>query len=506
MSALTGRVLPEELALPLNMIRTLATLLVLTVATGSAAAQSVVAVDGGQVRGEARGTGVIFRGIPFAAPPLGGLRWKAPEPVVPWNGVRDATAPAPACLQNDYDWNRADFMTGREDCLTLDVRTPHLAGKHPVLVWIHGGSNRAGSPNDIVLSKIGEELVIVGVRYRLGIFGFLSHRALRAEAGASGNYGLMDQIAALRWVQDNIARFGGDAANVTIAGESAGAQDVGLLLAAPAARGLFHKAIMQSGTPGFGLPFRSAEDAERIGDQADDLLGAGGRLDRLRGMSVPALLAVDKQLHDDALESDDYLWLRTTIDGSVLPGHPGELLQRAPRRPVIIGSNRFELDLPGGRPRRDAFVAKAFGSNEAKARALYRLDRPEGEADPRLGSRDQLIATDVTFRCPAVRVAQLLAGEGNPVWQYEFDAAPNGGRTWHAAEIAYAFGDRTFAEGLSLRPYWAQFARTGDPNRPGLPTWPRLNLSDRKHVRFDDRGVTARGPLRPEACSLLDRL
>ena len=476
------------------------------VAAAAASAQPVAAVDGGTVAGSARGEGAIFRGIPFAAPPTDGRRWKAPAPVVPWRGARDATGPAASCLQNDYGWNRADFLIGREDCLTLDVRTPDLRGKRPVLVWIHGGSNRAGSPSDIVESAVGDRLVIVGVRYRLGIFGFLSHRALRAEAGASGNYGLMDQIAALRWVRRNIARFGGDPANVTIAGESAGAQDVGLLLAAPAARGLFHKAIMESGTPGFGLPFRSADEAERIGDQADDLLGAKGDLERLRSMSVPALLAVDRQLHDDALEADDYLWLRTTIDGAVLPRSPERLLAEAPPRPVIIGSNRLELDLPGGRVRRDAFVAKAFGPKAAAARVLYRLDQPEGEADPRMGSRDQIIATDVTFRCPAVRMAQLLASRGAPVWHYEFDAAPGGARTSHAAEIAYAFGDETFAGGLSLQPYWVQFASTGDPNSAGLAQWPRFTPADPTHVRFDASGVTVHGPLRPEACSLLERL
>lgn len=476
------------------------------IAAVAASAQPLAAVDGGTVRGSASGEGALFRGIPFAAPPVDGRRWKAPVRVVPWRGVRDATRPAASCLQNDHGWNRADFLIGREDCLTLDVRTPGLRGKRPVLVWIHGGSNRAGSPSDIVLSKAGDELVIVGVRYRLGIFGFLSHRGLRAEAGTSGNYGLMDQIAALRWVQRNIARFGGDPANVTIAGESAGSQDVGLLLAAPAARDLFHKAIMESGTPGFGLPFRTAGEAERIGDQADDLLGAKGEVERLRAMSVPALLAVDRQLHDDALEADDYLWLRTSIDGAVLPSAPDQLLANAPPRPVIVGSNRFELDLPGGRARRDAFVAKAFGRNEGAARALYRLDGPEPEPDSRLGTRDQVIATDVTFRCPAVRMAQLLAGRGAPVWHYEFDAAPGGAKTWHAAEIAYAFGDETFAGGLSLRPYWVRFAANGNPNGTGLAHWPRFTLVEQKHVRFDERGVTVHGPLRPEACALLDRL
>ncbi len=246
----------------------------------------------------------LFRGIPFAAPPLGPLRWKPPQPVVPWRGVRASLKQPASCLQNDHGWNRGDVLIGSEDCLTLDVRTPSMTGKLPVLVWIHGGSNRAGGPNDIVLSDVGKQVVIVGVRYRLGIFGFLSHRKLTAEQGASGNYGLMDQLAALRWVHRNIAKFGGDPANVTIAGESAGSQDVSLLLLEPAARPLFQRAIMESGTPGFGMPFRSLEDAEAIGAETDRLLGTGGNLAKLRHAPAKALLAADLKLHDPGAPDD----------------------------------------------------------------------------------------------------------------------------------------------------------------------------------------------------------
>jgi para-nitrobenzyl esterase len=221
-------------------------------------------VEGGSVRGTIAGDGstLLFRGIPFAAPPVENLRWKAPQPPVPWSGVRDASGPTPACIQNDQGWNHEDYLSGREDCLTLDVGTPSLTGKRPVLVWIHGGSNRAGSPGGMITSPIVREgIVLVGMRYRLGIFGFLSHPALTREGGgSSGNYALMDQIAALRWVRANIAKFGGDPDDVTIAGESAGSQDVSLLLAAPAARGLFKQAILESGTPG------SLQEAERIGE------------------------------------------------------------------------------------------------------------------------------------------------------------------------------------------------------------------------------------------------
>jgi para-nitrobenzyl esterase len=464
----------------------------------------VVPVDGGSIRGSEWNGGHLFRGIPFAAPPVGELRWKPPQPVIPWKGVRDATAQPASCIQNNQEWNYSDYLIGKEDCLTLDVRTPSMSGKLPVLVWIHGGSNRAGGPNDIVLSDVGKQVVIVGVRYRLGIFGFLSHPALTAEQGASGNYAVMDQIAALRWVHENIAKFGGDPANVTIAGESAGSQDVSLLLAAPATRGLFEKAIMESGTPGFGMPFRTLRQAEQIGMQADDLLKAGGSIEKMRGMSVPALLAVDLKLHDDAMESDNGLWLHTTVDGKVFPADPRTLLEQAPPRPVILGTNKLEFG--ADREHRDEMIRQVFGSNEAAARAYYHADQPSPPDDPRLGSLDEQIGTDVVFRCPTEHLAQLLSAKGAPVWRYEFDAAPNGGKTFHAAEISYAFGDDSFAPGLSLKPYWVDFVKSGDPNRPGLPQWPRFTPEAQQHVLFDAKGVTVEGPLHPQLCALEDRL
>ena len=480
-------------------------LLVALLLTPSQAMAQLVKVDGGLVAGRNWKDSLLFRGIPFAAPPLGALRWKPPQAVSGWTGTRQSVDQPASCMQSDYGWNHGDFLIGSEDCLTLDVRTPALTGRLPVLVWIHGGSNRAGGPNDIVLSDMGKSVVLVGIRYRLGIFGFLSHRKLTAKQGASGNYGLMDQIAALQWVQRNIGRFGGDPANVTIAGESAGSQDVSLLLAAPAAQPLFEKAIMESGTPGFGLPFRSLIDAEHIGDQADALLGTGGDIDKMRRVSPAALLRVDRHLHDNVLESDDYMWLRMTIDGFVLPRSPRKLLNQAPAKPIIIGTNRVELDLPGGRSHRNSFIAKAFEAKEKRARSFYRLDEPETAADPRLGTIDEQVATDVTFRCPAARLATIMASKGAPVWRYEFDAAPGGGRTSHAAEIRYAFGPATF-DGLSLAPYWLNFIRDGDPNGAGLPRWPRFTVASPHHLLFSDAGATRLGSLRFKICSMLDRI
>lgn len=461
-----------------------------------------VSVSGGIVEGRADGTTLQFRGIPFAAPPLAGNRWREPQPVVEWTGVRPATDPAPACLQNDYGWNRADHVYASEDCLTLDVGTQSLTGKRPVIVWIHGGSNRAGSAGGMTRSAIVDRgVVVVAVQYRLGILGFLPHRKLAAEAsGHSGNYGLMDQVAALRWVRDNIAEFGGDPDNVTIAGESAGSQDVSLMLATPLARGLFAKAALESGTPGFGIPWRPLNEGFRLGDQVDDLLNARD-LKALRSASASALLAADTKLHDARLTADDYMWLRTTIDGAVLPDTPDRLLVTAPRRPVIVGSNLFELDLPGGRAARDGFVDLSFGANADAARAFYRLDQPEPAPDPRMGTRLQQIATDATFRCPAGTLATQLANRGWPVWRYEFDGAPAGQMTRHAIDVSYIFGpDRV--GGIHLQDYWLNFAKAGDPNGQGLPNWPRQTRGKPASILFNAAGATERGDIRPDICKL----
>jgi len=469
-----------------------------------------VATSDGVVAGSVDSGATVFRGIPFAAPPLGDLRWKAPQPVKPWQGVRTDNPDAPACLQNDYGWNRGDYLRSAEDCLTLDVRTPEVAGKRPVMVWIHGGSNRAGSARGTAMSRITDKgVVLVAVQYRLGIFGFLPHRGAAAEAGGSaGNYGLMDQIAALKWVRANIAKFGGDPANVTIFGESAGSQDVSLLLGAPEARGLFAKAIMESGTPGFGMDFRPLKDALAIGDQADKLLDTGGSIAELRKRSVQALLAADLKLGDPTLFTSDFLWLRTTIDGAVLPRSPRALLAEAPNRPVIIGSNRAEFGAGPGEVDWPVVLKKTFGPNAAKARAFYRLRDPKRVDDPRLGPAELEYSTDWIFRCPAGRLADLLARKGAPVWRYEFDLAEKGGRTSHAAEIAYVLGTARFGAGsstLSLADYWTNFAKTGDPNG-NFPDWPRYTAKDAVHLAIDADGVHRAAKLREPICSMLEAL
>jgi len=462
-----------------------------------------VAVTGGTVEGRATTGALVFQGIPYAAPPLGPLRWTAPQPVRPWRGVRAATAMAAACPQNDAGWNRADAVRGSEDCLTLDVRTPALSGRRPVMVWIHGGSNRAGSAGGTVESRITDRgVVLVAVQYRLGLLGFLAPRGAAVDRTA-GNYGLQDQLAALRWVRANIARFGGDPDNVTLFGESAGSQDVSLMLAAPAARGLFARAILESGTPGFGQPFRSLADAMALGDQAERLAGVRD-VAGLRRAPLARLLAVDRQLHDPALHADDFLWLKTTVDGRVLPASPRILLQRAPARPVIVGSNRAEFGPSDGSVDIPEMLARTYGPNAMRAGALYRFGA--ADHDPRLGHPALEIMTDWVFRCPAGTLATLLARRGWPVWRYEFDLPrPGATLTDHAAEIGYVMDARAVAPGVSLQDYWVNLARGGDPNGAGLPRWPRFDAA-RRHLAIGPAGVSTGTDLRGAICALRDEL
>jgi len=465
-----------------------------------------VAVTGGTVEGSAApgGGATLFRGIPYAGAPVGDRRWRAPAAVAPWRGVRRDNPDAPACPQNDQGWNHDAFAHASEDCLTLDIRTPALNGKLPVMVWIHGGSNFSGSARGTVQSRITDKgVVLVAIQYRLGMLGFLAHRGAAKDAGGhAGNYGLMDQIAALRWVQANIARFGGDPANVTIFGESAGAQDVSLLLAAPDARGLFAKAIMESGTPGFGMPPRPLADALALGDQAQALLGAKS-IGEMRERPLAALLAADLKLADPSILTNDFRWLRTAIDGAVIPRAPRDLLAEAPQRPVIIGSNRAEFGPGPGEADWDKQLAAIFDANAARAREFYR------ESDPRMGHPELVFWTDWIFRCPAGRVADLLSGRGAPVWRYEWDVTEDGARTSHSAELGWVFGGKTFKSGdltVSLTDYWVNFAKTGDPNGGALPRWPAYTARGRGHVLFDARGVTPQTALREPVCSMLEEL
>ncbi|MEJ2258460.1 MAG: carboxylesterase family protein, partial [Woeseiaceae bacterium] len=357
------------------------------------AANPVIATDAGRVRGAVTDDGsVVFRGIPFAAPPVGERRWKPPQPVEPWDGVRDTLEEAPTCPQPDQGWNAFAMKSMSEDCLYLNVRTPDLSpdAPLPVMVWIHGGGNVAGGAADVIEGSLHKRgVVLVSSQYRLGALGFMAHPAFTAESseGASGNYALMDDQAALRWVQKNIARFGGDPGNVTIFGESAGGQHVGMHLLSPGSRGLFHRAIEQSGTSNFGTATLSLKDAEEIGR----LIVKSAGLDRdataaqIRALPVEKLLAA--QASTQASRGDE-LFIPAQYDGAFLTSDPLDLYARdeAVRVPLIIGANAKEIPfIPNADVARNV-VREIFGAHADAALAYYGLD--EGGTpvnDPRLG-------------------------------------------------------------------------------------------------------------------------
>lgn len=484
----------------------IALLLAATAAPALADEAPVVAVPGGSLQGAQVEGAIVFRGIPFAAPPTGERRWKAPAPVNPWSGTRDASQRAPSCLQNSEGWNYSNYLHASEDCLTLDVRTPALSGKRPVMVWIHGGSNRSGAADGPVQSRLSDRgVVAVAIQYRLGALGFLSHRALAAEqGGSSGNYGLMDQIAALQWVKDNIAKFGGDPDQVTIYGESAGSQDVSLLLAAPQARGLFRAAIMQSGTPGFGQSFRSLEEGFKLGDQLDELAQSGGDVDRLRALSPVALLALQEKLTDPAASSGTP-WLRATIDGKVLPDAPDRLLAQRPPLPVIVGTNTVEFGPGKGSVDLQGFARSWYGDKGAAALAAYQAEEAAGP-NPRAGHLELRFTSDAEFICPANRLASHLAGLGWKVWRYEFDGSDPDKLTAHAREIGYVMGRKPVG-GVQMQDYWVALAKGLDPNAPlgdasSRLKWPQLTVKRPTTLKFGNEATKAeRGQPRSAFCS-----
>jgi para-nitrobenzyl esterase len=493
-------------------------LLATTLAIASSCSADV-SVTGGVVRGAQKLDGsTVFLGIPYAAPPVGALRWRAPAPVVPWQGVRDATAAPAPCLQHNEGWNKKDAAKSREDCLYLSIHSPKHSSSDrlPVLFWIHGGSNMAGSGFGYADSKIHRQgIVLVSIEYRLGVFGFLASPALSAESAThtSGNVAVLDQIAALQWVHDNIARFGGDADNITIAGQSAGAYDVNVLIASPRARGLFHKAISQSA---WLIQYESARNqaqSEAIGERFAALAGApegAERLAALRAISGDALLAAaDKLKPDNTLP----LWGQAAIDGDVLPRPLRDIFQSGEQAhvPLLIGNNAREFGFAGSADDMRAFITNGFAATSAELLAAYGLNKPgEPGADPILGSVGMRLMSDLVFRCPAIQIADLHFKTGQRVWYYQFGVGPPGRDkpVEHSSELKYVFNALPPIPDFTLWPpvqtYWANFARTGDPNGPGVPAWPDRG-KEANYIDFTPEGPKPRQDLRGDLCRLINR-
>jgi para-nitrobenzyl esterase len=456
------------------------------------------AVREGVLKGSAAEGIQRFLDIPYAAAPTGDRRWKEPAPPAAWQGERDALEYGPACAQGSPS-GKVDFPTS-EDCLTLNVWTPAERTKPlPVMVWIHGGGHMWGSGREAKLdgTRLAQKgVVLVTINYRLGALGFMAHPELTAESPhhASGNYGILDQIAALKWVRENIASFGGDPGNVTIFGESAGSGAINILQASPLAKGLFHRVIGESTSemdPDGGMVGRQdLHTAEANGTAFGAKLGAP---------SITALRAVPAE---KIVSAPVFFW-PTESDGYVLPDIVYNIFAKGEQNdvPTLVGSNSFE----GSTLRRD--WVKPGPDEQAEFDGLY------------AGSRDALgqSATDAVQWQMRVWAA-LQADKGrSKAWLYWFDRAwpgkPELG-AFHGGEIVYVFknlgaedqpwtaDDRKVSD--LTADYWVNFARAGDPNGPGLPAWPAYDDKAPRLMRLaPDPGVI--GTPRPDAQDFLDR-
>lgn len=488
---------------------------------GSAAqaTEPVLHVTGGDLAGDRLpDTSFVFHAVPFAAPPVGAFRWRAPQDVVPWTGVRHETDSAPACLQIDYGWQTDMAAKSSEDCLYLEVRTPDLRPQKPlpVMVYIHGGANRAGGGAGTVMAGFASKgVIIVSLQYRLGVFGFLSHPALsREQDGHSGNYALMDQIKALTWVRDNIAQFGGDPDNVTIFGQSAGAEDVGMLLVAPDARGLFQKAIEESGPPQFGLPPRTLAQNEAMGvdlariytDAAPD---SDAALAALRRVPARQLQYAGDRL-PVPIPDDGFIWLQAVIDGKVLSQSPQDAFRKGEQAkvPLIIGTIAQELGLFGGASAVPSEIVRQFGVRADEAMRFYRVTATtQPPADPLYGDVAMQLSTDLMMRCPSDWTAQRQTEADAPVWSYQLDVNNGEGPPHHSSDLAFVMNPQpageTDAQWPRLLDYWTQFAKTGDPNRPGLADWPSFG-AEARYIEFSTSGPQTRDHQRAPVCTWRD--
>jgi para-nitrobenzyl esterase len=541
-----------------HVLRSTAVVIVLlAMPAGATDSAPTVAVTGGQVRGSflAQG-GAVFKGIPFAQPPVGDLRWREPAPVKSWTGARDATAFGAPCAQNSGGGRTLE--NSREDCLFLNVWTPEwpAASRKPVMFWIHGGGNYAGTASSDSFN--GESLarhgvVLVSANYRLSVFGFFAHPDLTRESRhhSSGNYGLLDQIAALKWVHDSIAAFGGDPGNVTVFGQSAGAVDANVLMTSPLAKGLFHRVIAESGT------------VTRNPDGATLAMTALGAVMTVKKGAVtysdaPALAEAEKNGEDlaaalKAPATGSVKYLRelpaaeilkpagaprmsigpangVVVDGWIFPRAPAQVFAtgREHRVPLLIGNNARERSPQTTVEDVTRAIEAMYGPLASRAFALYGLrgaDAPE--PDPLYGGAAAQWVVDTMYRCPVVAQLYWHAVAGNTAYEYQFDRAAPGREAVgavHGIEVPYVFGTVSSEDGASkytavdreisaaMQRYWTNFARTGSPDgvpnssapdaAAGFPHWPKFDATARGYLEFTDEGPVAREGLRRPFCDL----
>ena len=476
------------------------------VACSSTPLTTTVEVTGGTIEGVEQDGVFSYKGIPFAAPPVGDLRWKAPQPIEEWTDVRIADTFARGCMQN----SSMSAMTGApanfgEDCLYLNVWTAaKTAGeKRPVMVWIHGGAfvgGMAGTPMFDGTKFAQKGVVLVSIAYRLGVFGFLAHPELSRESGrGSGTYGIQDIIAGLQWVKNNIDRFGGDSSRVTIFGESAGGIAVGMLSAAPPAKGLFQRAISESG--GSFAPPRIADEAGQnvpslklAESNGESFLKKLGAADITAARALPA-----EQIQKAAGGGMDGVRFWPVADGYVIPGDPYELYEkgRFNDTPILVGTNSNE----GGLFMRGPVTAEDFEKQIRSGygeRADVILSAYPNSTDAEAARASADVFREFAFAWPTWAWARLQSQMGKgKAFVYYYDhrtpASPDGAN--HAAEVSYVFGNfggrggAPQPEDLALsdliQAYWIHFAETGDPNGPGLPNWPNFTEKNQNVLYFD---------------------
>ena len=514
---------------PTTLLRILAGLAIILAAPAARAEDPCTVparTASGLVRGQAGpgSTTCVWRGIPYAAAPVGELRWAAPRPAPAWDGVRETVAFGDQCMQEGLLPGSKGPEHMSEDCLFLNIWRPQKSGPFPVMVWIHGGGYYSGGSNvypGVHLSETGD-MVVVTINYRLNIFGFMATAALRDEDPdhATGGYGSLDQVFALQWVHDNIANFGGDPANVTIFGESAGGWSICTMLATPLARGLFHGAIMESGTceasqsldAGYATAARSAQ---ALGCAANDTAC-------MRRVPAEKLL-----LKGSAPLMEGFAYV-PAVEGHLLKASPLEMIRSGDYNhvPFLAGTNqdefaqatltipRFSLDPPWDYQR----MLNRITGNQQEASELARL-YPLSQFHHRPAKAiGRAFASDACLTCPTYQALRSLTEQGGTVWMYRFDYTGMWGGRWmgsfHAAEVPFVFGNlgpeprpassdhRNFEamQRLSkiMMGHWIAFAKTGDPNGPGLPAWPKFVPPDPAIQVFDETvrsepfGITAR--------------
>jgi para-nitrobenzyl esterase len=512
-------------------IRVIAAIAVVLFWVGSLGAQVQVRTEAGVVSGmkSADGKVVIFKGVPFAAPPVGELRWKEPQPLAPWKGVREANEFGARCMQARIYEDMVFRDSGpSEDCLYLNVWTPEISAKTklPVMVWIYGGGFQAGSTSEP--RQDGEHLahkgvVIVSMNYRLGIFGFFSHPGLTAESAhhASGNYGLMDQAAALKWVHENIAAFGGDPNNVTIFGESAGSIAASALMASPLSKELIHAAIGESGAFfGKTVSAKPLAESERRDAVFAESLGLKS-LGQLRGVSAQKLLEASRGENDN-------LRFRPNIDGYFMPATAYEIYAKGEQAhvPLLAGWNRdegsYQRFFGKEQVNKENYAAKIrqlFGEAAAEALKLF-----PGGSDEEVKSSAALLSTADFIARETWKWMEIHLQTGEAaVYRYEFDQMPppsdghasEAGLAYHSAEIEYVFGTLDWkkiswrAEDYKLSEqmgsYWTNFAKTGNPNGAGLGVWPMYMRKSGYQLMHLGPGPRAMADTQREQFLFLDR-